>query len=271
MGEAVISRTLENSDVEVVQETGTSTSDLMSQKSVTDELNKKVDKVEGEELSTKDFTAEDKEKLDSSVSRTRMINSEQLTDDIVLTPDGTGALPISFSDHTHSASSITSGTLFVSRDGTGAGISEAERSNLSVYSKSEVDSKISASNLVNLLCPVGSIYLSVNSTNPKNLFGGTWEQIKNRFLLSAGSSYSAGATGGESTHKLTTSEMPSHSHKTNKSSEQRWSAEDRYRASFRCGRSSDTGGDIYTDATGSSKAHNNMPPYIVVYMWKRTA
>ena len=44
--------------------------------------------------------------------------------------------------------------------------------------------------------PVGSIYLSVNSTSPAELFGGTWERIKDRFLLSAGDSYSAGTTGG---------------------------------------------------------------------------
>lgn len=44
--------------------------------------------------------------------------------------------------------------------------------------------------------PVGSIYLSVNNTSPAELFGGTWERIQDRFLLSAGSSYSAGSTGG---------------------------------------------------------------------------
>ena len=59
MGEAIISRTLEN-DILVVQETGTSTTDVMSQKAVTDELNHKVDKVEGKGLSTNDFTAEEK-------------------------------------------------------------------------------------------------------------------------------------------------------------------------------------------------------------------
>ena len=60
--------------------------------------------------------------------------------------------------------------------------------------------------------PVGSIYLSVNSTNPGTIFGGSWEQIKDRFLLACGSTYSNGSTGGESTHKLTVDEMPSHNH-----------------------------------------------------------
>ena len=60
--------------------------------------------------------------------------------------------------------------------------------------------------------PVGSIYMSVNNTNPSTLFGGTWQQIQDRFLLAAGATYAAGATGGEATHTLTTDEMPAHSH-----------------------------------------------------------
>ena len=118
-----------------------------------------------------------------------------------------------------------------------------------------------------MVYPIGSIYMSVNSTNPKNLFGGTWEQIKDRFLLSAGSTYAAGKTGGSSTHKLTSSEMPSHSHQMNKSTEQRWSSSDGTWANFRCGTSSMIGGDIYTQSTGGGNAHNNMPPYLVVYVW----
>lgn len=60
--------------------------------------------------------------------------------------------------------------------------------------------------------PVGSIYMSVNSTNPGTLFGGTWQQIKDRFLLACGSTYANGATGGEATHALTVNEMPTHKH-----------------------------------------------------------
>ena len=66
--------------------------------------------------------------------------------------------------------------------------------------------------LIDLIYPVGSVYMSVNSTSPATLFGGTWEQIKDKFILSAGDTYSAGATGGEATHTLTTDEMPTHSH-----------------------------------------------------------
>ena len=59
--------------------------------------------------------------------------------------------------------------------------------------------------------PVGSIYMSVSSTSPATLFGGTWERISERFLLGASSSYPAGGTGGEFTHKLTQSELPNYS------------------------------------------------------------
>lgn len=61
--------------------------------------------------------------------------------------------------------------------------------------------------------PIGSIYLSVNNTNPETIFGGKWEQIKDKFLLACGSTYSNGSTGGEATHKLTTNEIPAHSHR----------------------------------------------------------
>lgn len=93
MGEAIISRTLDNNEIEVVQETGNSTTDVMSQKAVTDELNNKVDKVEDKGLSSEDFTAKDKEKLDSTVPQTRKINSKSLSDDVFLTADDVGALP----------------------------------------------------------------------------------------------------------------------------------------------------------------------------------
>lgn len=67
--------------------------------------------------------------------------------------------------------------------------------------------------------PVGAIYISANSTSPQTLFGGVWEQISGKFLLSADGSHSAGSTGGaysktvtSAGHALTTGELPSHSH-----------------------------------------------------------
>ena len=119
--------------------------------------------------------------------------------------------------------------------------------------------------------PVGSIYMSVNSTNPENLFGGTWEQIQGRFLFGMNSSYPAGSTGGEITHALTIDEMPKHTHiiyypnaggpygnanisyPEGSATNMTWCAE-----------------MCKTAPTGGGAAHNNMPPYLSVYIWKRT-
>lgn len=66
-----------------------------------------------------------------------------------------------------------------------------------------------------MIYPVGSIYMSTNSVNPSTLFGGSWEQIKDKFLLASGTTFSNGSTGGEINHKLTTNEIPSHAHGLN--------------------------------------------------------
>lgn len=78
---------------------------------------------------------------------------------------------------------------------------------------------IKVSQLLDLFYPVGSIYTSTKNTNPAATLGGTWTQIKDRFLLCAGDSYSAGATGGSATHAhttgshtLTIAETPTHTH-----------------------------------------------------------
>ena len=114
--------------------------------------------------------------------------------------------------------------------------------------------------------PVGSIYMSTSATNPKILFGGTWEQIQGRFLLGAGSGYAAGSSGGEATHSLTAAEIPIHAHGID------------YMGAY--GASSGSWGGFVatsgtgitnTHATGGGAAHNNMPPYLVVYVWKRIA
>lgn len=118
--------------------------------------------------------------------------------------------------------------------------------------------------------PVGSIYLSVNSTNPKNLFGGTWEQIQGKFLFGMDSSYPAGSTGGEATHKLTQGEMPKHNHiiyAPNAGGPDKGAA-----LGFPEVGSSNTwwAAACMTEQTGNNEAHNNMPPYLSVYIWKRT-
>lgn len=121
--------------------------------------------------------------------------------------------------------------------------------------------------LLNMVYPVGSIYMSVNSTSPATLFGGTWEQIKDVFLLSAGDTYTAGSTGGEAMHTLTIGEMPSHSHQCRTYSGKNW---DEKQWTFKSVYNS-AEGSIGSDAAGGGQPHNNMPPYLVVYVWKRTA
>lgn len=129
-----------------------------------------------------------------------------------------------------------------------------------------------------LVYPIGSIYMSVNNTNPATLFGfGVWEQIQDRFLLSAGSTYTAGDTGGEATHTLTINEMPTHNHDVRTASGTKLG----YGAGVPgFGRLISDGngfigdnvsGQYMTGDIGGGQAHNNMPPYLVVYMWKRTA
>lgn len=146
------------------------------------------------------------------------------------------------------------------------------------------DPLLVASAMLDLVYPVGSIYMSVNATSPAALFGGTWAQIKDTFLLSAGDTYTGGTTGGEATHTLTTDEMPSHSHF------QQYQSNTSYVGihvkNYNSGGSiqgvqpsngtrrnniADPSTRVPTVATGGGQAHNNLPPYLVVYVWQRTA
>lgn len=168
--------------------------------------------------------------------------------------------------------------------------------------------------------PVGAIYISTANTSPATLFGGSWTQIQDTFLLCAGSTYAAGATGGEASHTLTSGEMPSHTHTFTGTSHNHSASLDlsnlttnsagahthTYQyygkindlcnnenspgtASLLTGTTSPAGDHTHTisgsgtvtntattaggtnAATGGGTAHNNMPPYLAVYVWKRTA
>lgn len=139
----------------------------------------------------------------------------------------------------------------------------------------KTDIGVDVSSLVDLFYPIGSIYMSTNQTdNPQSRFSGTyWLPIYDRFLLGAGNTYKAKATGGEATHTLTVSEIPSHYHdeylgndggsdsapsgysgwpNVNYTSSKTWWAQ-----------------GSKTSMAGSGGAHNNMPPYYAVYMWRR--
>ena len=120
----------------------------------------------------------------------------------------------------------------------------------------------------NELYPVGSIYMSTENTSPASMFGGTWEQVKDRFILGAGDTYSAGATGGEATHTLTVDEIPSHNHSTwmSDGTETNPPLQDRI-PMFAWNKHGQVSLD--TAGKGGSQPHNNMPPYLAVYCWKR--
>ena len=124
--------------------------------------------------------------------------------------------------------------------------------------------------------PIGSIYMSVNSTNPANLFGGTWERISERFLIGASSSFPAGSTGGEIAHKLTQSELPDYSLSVANGSNVIRSKTGSYADAYVQTQSSGWGIPNWESKTvtvasgGSGAAHNNMPPYLSVWIWKRT-
>lgn len=140
---------------------------------------------------------------------------------------------------------------------------------------------------VDLIWPIGSIYISVSSTNPSKYFGGTWVQFAQGRTL-VGVDTVAGdpdltiplKTGGEYWHTLTINEMPSHFHDGIKE----------YFSGKQISSRGDGGGgwlsiDIFsitgsqnnaythlqTVNTGGGQSHNNMQPYITVYMWRRTA
>lgn len=126
--------------------------------------------------------------------------------------------------------------------------------------------------------PVGAVYIAVNEKSPANLFGGTWERIKDRFLLAAGDTYSLGNTGGEISHQLTTDEMPSHRHQAHFNQVVDESGGGNY--GLNVGGDGAKGRVIvynnynynsgeYIGYEGGNAAHNNMPPYLTVYVWKR--
>lgn len=167
--------------------------------------------------------------------------------------------------------------------------------------------------------PIGSIYMSVNNVDPSTVFGGTWQQIKDRFLLACGDTYNNGATGGEATHTLNVFEMPVHNHGYVKATavedhvltineipthSHNYSDGTTYiktqpEVDYTIGTTkvepitdinivqeqgtTDTVGgglahghgltkeNTTTASTGQTNAHNNMPPYLAVNVWVRTA
>ena len=127
--------------------------------------------------------------------------------------------------------------------------------------------------LLNKVYPIGSIYLSTSQVNPSNLIGGTWERFgKGKTLVGVNEDDTDFDTveleGGEKTHLLTVNEMPSHSHNlVLKSYYNNGGGSD----SFAKQGYYDSTESKTTTSAGGSTAHNNLQPYITVYMWKRVA
>lgn len=148
--------------------------------------------------------------------------------------------------------------------------------------------------IIDTIYPIDSIYLSVNSANPNTLFGGTWVQLKDRFLLGAGDVYTNDNTGGSDQVTLNITQVPPHRHWISSASRDDGNGTGCGSNGQDYGVWSDAGGytdydqlkvagryDSYTGGTGSTvngrvsgnngtTAHDNMPPYLVVFMWKRT-
>lgn len=167
--------------------------------------------------------------------------------------------------------------------------------------------------ILNMIYPVGSIYMSVNNVSPATFIGGTWTALTDRVLIGAGSSYAVNATGGATSHThtsaahthttaghtLTVNEMPSHAHQLRR---QQWYSADTVHSamtgsiySWKSGEgkggstsyswTNNAGQDVLYAGGGASHSHgntgsttpgntgssSNLPPYLAVYMWKRTA
>lgn len=140
------------------------------------------------------------------------------------------------------------------------------------HNKDEINDLLNS--FVDKIYPIGSIYMSLNNTNPSDLFGGTWVQLIDTFLY-ASSTVDVDATtytGGEARHTLTVDEMPNHSHReANSTVIYNDSSSNRFATSGTGTKVSlATDLNINTNGTGGGQSHNNMPPYMKVYMWKRT-
>lgn len=154
--------------------------------------------------------------------------------------------------------------------------------------------KVLHRDVFDMVYPVGSIYMSVNSTSPQTLFGGTWEQIEDKFLLASGTNYSNGSTGGSADAVVVshTHTQNAHSHTLDNSKRYVVASNNAYAEGVkRLATKNDDAGyylrsdyassvTVYTNTanatatnqtTGESGTGKNMPPYVVVNVWKRTA
>lgn len=145
--------------------------------------------------------------------------------------------------------------------------------------------------MLDFFLPVGTVIECVDNVHPKDKYGGEWEQIKDVFTLAAGDTYAAGSTGGEAEHTLTSDESGqkaltitggAHVHRVKyrndfntatSGSNRRFGPYDNASSGSQyspVGTSSETHTHSVS-ASDAASAHNNMPPYLVTYKWKRIA
>ena len=178
----------------------------------------------------------------------------------------------------------------------------------SVHTGNNIDDAVSEHDnlrqiILDTIYPIGSLYTSFNAANPSSIIGGTWEQIKDCFLIAAGDSYAVGSTGGSVNHThttrdhtLTEAEMPKHNHVEYMPAQgyPGWSTytttgycvaisynginsyfgpgETLYRATTgACGVTTDSAGGGASHNHGDTGSSSNLPPYKAIYMWQRTA
>lgn len=126
--------------------------------------------------------------------------------------------------------------------------------------------------IIDLVYPVGSIYISIKNTNPQTYMSETtwvaWGSGRVPVGVNASDTNfsTVEKTGGESAHTLTVEEMPNHRHGINRRGAVTAGG---YSSLYGDTQSGDIG--FFTEQSGGDRAHNNLQPYITCYMWKRTA
>lgn len=148
---------------------------------------------------------------------------------------------------------------------------------LTKMAENDIGDFVTRADLLSLVYPVGSIYISAGNVSPQTFLGGTWQPIQGRFLLGADSSYKAGSMGGEATHTLSQEELPNYNLSVSGGENVMYSRNGGDPAAYTQTSSSGWGlpnwsaTNVQVASGGSDKAHNNMPPYLAVYMWQRTS
>lgn len=120
---------------------------------------------------------------------------------------------------------------------------------------------------------IGFVYITMAADDhPAEYFGGgTWEKIEGKFLLAASDAYPVESTGGEAEHKLTIAEMPSHTHGFTNGVNVMGSTSHSFASGN--GQWAPSGTVLRTDIikTGGDQSHNNLPPYVAAFMYRRIA